>query len=143
MPGTGTPAEQVHDFNGGILASGLFWTVPAEDRDLQVSRSGRRAVLEMHDVPVLDSFQFFGRSQVPATISCRVEWEATGAFVPRGSGRAVEPTDMAAFLGHIAPARSRGWFEGEEWGFSFESRHATTAGGWAQLGQVRNGDFLA
>jgi hypothetical protein len=34
VPGTGTPATQVHDFNGGILASGLFWTVPADERNL-------------------------------------------------------------------------------------------------------------
>ena len=142
MPGTGTPAEQVHDFNGGILASGLFWTVPAEDRDLQVSRSGRRAVLEMHDVPVLDSFQFFGPNQIPASISLRVEWRASGPFARRGSGTQVPETHMAAFLAEIAPARSTAWYAGEEWGFEFRSERADTDRGYAQMGRTRNGAFL-
>jgi hypothetical protein len=28
---------QVHDFNGGILASGLFWTLPVPDDALWIS----------------------------------------------------------------------------------------------------------
>lgn len=142
MPGTGTPATQVHDFNGGILASGLFWTVPARGRDLRVSHDGRRAVLEMHDVPVVDSFQFFGPKQVPATVSFRIEWRATGRFERRGSGATVPPEDPAAFLGDIAPARSTIRCSGEEWGFSFSSDLAGTDGGWAQIGRSRNGVFL-
>lgn len=142
MPGSGTPATQVHDFNGGILASGLFWTVPADERNLSVSRSGRRAVLEMRDVPVVDSFQFFGPNQIPASVSFRIEWRASGPFAPRGSGAAVPATDMAAFLGDIAPARSTARCTGEEWGFSFRSDQAGTDGGYAQLGRSRNGVFL-
>jgi hypothetical protein len=142
VPGPGTPLTQVHDFTGGILSSGLFWTVPANGA-LAVSRSGRRAVLEMHDVPVLDSFQFFGPNQVPASVSFRVEWRATGPFVSRGKGATVPPTDMAAFLGDIAPSRSSIWSKGEEWGFAFDSRHASTdGGGYAQMGHTRNGVFL-
>jgi hypothetical protein len=49
--------------------SGLFWTVPVPDDALRVSRDGRRAVLEAHDVPVIDSFQFFGPNQIPASLS--------------------------------------------------------------------------
>jgi hypothetical protein len=143
VPGTGTPATQVHDFNGGILASGLFWTVPADERNLWVSRSGRRAVLEMHDVPVIDSFQFFGPNQIPASVSFRIEWRATGPFVPRGKGAAVPATDIAAFLGDIAPARSTISAGAEEWGFAFRSDRASTdGGGYAQLGRTRNGVFL-
>lgn len=141
-PGSGSPATQVHDFNSGILASGLFWTQPADDRSLWLSRDGRRAVLELHDAPVIDSFQFFGPNQIPATISMRVEWRASGPFVRRGSGDAVPATDMTAFLGKIAPARSTGRFAGKEWGFAFRSDRATTDGGYAQLGRTRNGVFL-
>jgi hypothetical protein len=43
VPGTGTSTQQVHDFNGAILASGLIWTVPAEERNFWMSRDGRRA----------------------------------------------------------------------------------------------------
>jgi hypothetical protein len=142
VPGSGAPAAQVHDFNGGILASGLFWTVPGDDHQLQLSRDGRRAVLAMHDVPVIDSFQFFGPNQVPASISLRVEWRAIGPFARRGSGTNVPATDMAAFVGDIAPARSSAWFAGEEWGFEFRSERADTDRGYAQMGRTRNGAFL-
>jgi hypothetical protein len=147
VPGTGTPAQQVHDFNGGIMANGLFWTVPADKRDLRVSRDGRRAVLEMHDVPVLDSFQFFSPNQIPAEVSFRIEWRASGPFVRRGTGNAVPPTDPAAFLGDIAPARSTASCTGKEWGFAFRTDQATTElpgrlRGYAQMGRTRNGVFL-
>ena len=142
MPGTGTPAEQVHDFNGGILASGLFWTVPADERNLWRSHDDRRAVLELRDVPVLDSFQFFGPNQVPATISMRVEWRAAAPFEDHGSGDDVPETDPAAFLGRIAPARSTGSFAGEEWGFACRGVGDTADRGWAQVARTRNGRFL-
>jgi hypothetical protein len=142
VSGTGTPATQVHDFNGRILASGLFWTVAADRSNLSLSRNGRRAVLELRDVPVVDSFQFFGPNQIPASISFRVEWRASGPFAARGSGAAVPATDMAAFLGDVAPARSTGGFAGEEWRFSFRSHQAGTDGGYAQIGRSSNGVFL-
>jgi hypothetical protein len=142
VPGTGTPAAQVHDNNGGILASGLFWTVPAHERDLQISRDGRRAVLDLRDVAVVDSFQFFGPNQVPATVSLHVEWRAIGPFTRRGSGTVVPRTDKAAFRGEIAPARSVGSFTGAEWAFAFTSEQATTDRGYAQMGRTRNGAFL-
>lgn len=139
-PGSGS---QVHDFNGGILASGLFWTVPVDDDALWVSHDGRRAVLEAHDVPVIDSFQFFGPNQIAATVSFRVEWRAAGPFVRRGSGTAVAPTDPAAFLGRLAVADSIGAFKGSEFGFSFRSNPGARApAGAAELGRERNGVFL-
>jgi hypothetical protein len=143
VPGTGTPTTppaQVHDFNGGIMASGLFWTVPSDEHDLRVSRSGRSAVLEMHDVPVIDSFQFFGPNQIAATTSFRIEWRATGPFEPRGEGRSVPETDIAAFRGDLATAASTITATGEEWGFEFRSQ-GDTSGGYAQIGQTRNGIF--
>ena len=54
------------------------------------------AILEMRDVPVIDSFQFFGPNQIAASISMRVEWRASGPFARRGSGSNVRDTDMAA-----------------------------------------------
>jgi hypothetical protein len=142
VPGTGTPATQVHDNNKKIPVSGLFWTLPAHGGELQVSRDGRRAVLELRDVAVIDSFQFFGPTQVPASVSLRVEWRASGPFARRGAGAGVPDTDIAAFIGDIAPARSTGSFTGEEWGFAFASERASTDRGYAQMGRTRNGAFL-
>jgi hypothetical protein len=140
-PGSGS---QVHDFNGGLLASGLFWTLPVPPGAIRVSADGRRAVLHLTDFPVVDSFSFGSPIATPATVSLRVEWTATGPFVERGSGKDVAPTSDAAFRGRFAPAVSTATFAGSELGFSFRAhRGVTTAGGgYAQMGWHRNGVFL-
>ena len=140
-PGSGL---QRHDNNGGILASGLFWTLPVSDRAVRVSRDRRHATLEVDDQQVIDSFQFGGAFQTPARVSFRAEWRATGPAIPQASGNAVRPEDKRAWLGEMAPALSTARIEGEEFGFAFRSDGAarTDRGGYAQLGRERNGVFL-
>jgi hypothetical protein len=93
---------------------------------------------------VLDSFVFFGPNVVPAAVSFDLRWEATGPAVARGKGKAVAPTDPAAFLGEFAPARATGDCSGAELGFAFRSDPgaSTDPRGYAELGQERNGVFL-
>jgi len=117
-PGSGS---QLHDFNGGILPSGLFWTVDVRKSALDFRMNNRRAVLHVRNLPVIDTLQFFGPNDAPALVDFRVEWKATGPAVLRGMGSSVEPTNPAAFLGEIAPAVSVGSFSREELGFEFES----------------------
>lgn len=137
-PGSGS---QVHDLNAGILASGLFWTLPAES--LRFSDGGRKAVLHAEDVGVIDSFQFGSGLGTPATVSFHIEWTATGEPVQRGKGGAVPPTDAAAFLGSFSVAESTAEFSGSEFGFSFSSNPGVnTDGTFAELGRERNGVFL-
>jgi hypothetical protein len=139
-PGSGS---QVHDFNGGILASGLFWTPPLEDCDLRVSPDRRRAVLDVKGLQVIDSFHVFGPDNTPATMSFHIEWQATGPFVARGKGSAVPATDPAAFRARFAVARSTARFEASEFGFSFTSNpDVSTDRGFAEMGHERNGVFL-
>jgi hypothetical protein len=110
----------------------------------EVSHDGRRATLEARDVCVVDSFQFLGPNNVGASVSFKVRWEATGPAVRRGQGLEVEPTDPAAFLGRIAPARSTGAISGSGVGFSFRSNPGvSTDRGYALLGRERNGLFLS
>lgn len=111
------------------------------DNALTVSHDGRRATLDAKDVCVLDSFTFGGPTNVPASVSFKVRWEATGRFERRGRGLDVPPTDPAALLGRFARARSTGWFSGFQVGFSFKGRGDTDRG-YAQLGPERNGAFL-
>lgn len=132
----------VHDYNGGILASGLFWTLPVDD-DLRISRDGRRAILDVEDLEVIDSFTFGSGIGTPASLSYRIEWQATGPFVDRGSDATVPPTDHAAFLARFAVARSTASFESSELAFSFRSNpDVSTDRGYAQMGRERNGVFL-
>jgi hypothetical protein len=134
----------VHDFNSGILASGLFWTLPIDDDQFWVSRDGRRARLALRKSPVIDSFAF-GTPLVgtPASVSFAVEWKATAPSVARGKGEAVPATDPAAFLGSIAPARATGWCSGSEFGFKFRSDPgASSDTGWAHVGRERLGSLL-
>jgi hypothetical protein len=139
-PGSGS---QVHDFNGGILPSGLFWTLNVKGA-VDFKMDSRRAILHVQNMPVIDTFQFFGPNDTPALVDFHVEWKATGPAVPRGLGAGVPPTDPGAFAGDIAPAVSTGWFSGSELGFEFESRRgaSTSPRGYAQIGTERNGVFL-
>jgi hypothetical protein len=140
VPGAGT---QVHDFNGGILPSGLFWVVQLPDSAFHAPGNDRAAVLRVRDLCVIDTFQFFGPFDAPATVSFDVRWEATGPAAPLGSGTAVTPTHPAAFLGQFAPARATGSFSGAELGFAFESEPGVSSDrGYAELGRERNGVFL-
>jgi hypothetical protein len=140
-PGSGS---QVHDNTGGILLSGLFWTVELPHGAFRISPSGRRAILEARDLPVIDTFQFANVFSVPAIVSFKIEWEATGPPVQLGSGNAVPATDPAAFIGVFAPARSTGQFSGVELGFSFVSKRGASSDlGYAQIGTERNGVFLS
>jgi hypothetical protein len=132
----------VHDYNGGIQPSGLFWIVELPDDAVRVSDDGRWARMEAEDVCVVDSFQFFGPVNVPARVSFSIRWEATGAHKPRGKGKSVKVTDPSRFLGRFARARSTGSLWGSGVGFSFRSEQGDTDRGYAQLGRERNGVFL-
>jgi hypothetical protein len=138
-PGSGS---QVHDYNGGILASGLFWTLPLDSHALRVSHDGRTAILDVEDLQVIDSFTFGSGIGTPVTLSYHIEWQATGPFVDRGSDATVPPTDHAAFLARFAVARSTAQFEASELGFSFSSDPGVSSDrGYAQMGRERNGVF--
>jgi hypothetical protein len=139
-PGSGS---QVHDINGGVLASGLFWTLPLDDNALHVSDDRRRSVLDVDDIQVIESYRLFGPNTTPATLSFHIEWQATGPFVERGKDATVAPTDPAAFLARFAVARSTAEFEVSEFGFSFRSDPGvSTDQGFAEMGLERNGVFL-
>jgi hypothetical protein len=108
----------------------------------QVNHGGQRATLEASDVCVIDSFQFLGPNSVPATVSFKGRWQATGPWERRGSGSAVPPTNPAAFLGRFAPARATGSFSGRSWGSASGPTRGQLRRRVAELGPERNGVFL-
>jgi hypothetical protein len=126
----------------------LFWTVDLRKTALHVTMSSRRAVLSVRNMPLIDTFEFFGPSDAPALFDFRAVWRATGPTVSRGSGSSVPATDPAAFEGEIAPAISTFECSGDEIGFEFQSDRGASTGlpaplqGYAQIGTHRNGVFL-
>jgi hypothetical protein len=145
VPGTGTPANQVHDNNGGVLPSGLFWTVDVGQDAVRFTDNGRRAVFKVRGLPVIDSFQFGGAFMVPSQVDFEITWEAKGQAAPYGSGKSVPPEHHAAFLGQYAEATSQISCSGSELGFSFRGEGRADGGanrGWAHIGRERNGAFL-
>jgi hypothetical protein len=123
----------------------LFWVVELNEKDVDISRDGRRASMRATNVPLVDSFKFGGEIEVPAIVSFEFEWLATGSFESYGSGtRAPAPTDPSAFTGRFARAIARGNFSGRELGFSFRSngKVSTDPGGYAEMGYESNGKLL-
>lgn len=147
MPGTGIPDDgdisvQLHDIQGGIPPSGLFWTVQIPDHSFRMSHDARRALLNVNDLCLIDSFTFLGVTTTPAVIDAAVRWEATGPIEERGSGDDVPPDDPAAFEGLLRNARAQGRFSGTELGFAFKARGSSDPGSFAELGFEENGAFL-
>jgi hypothetical protein len=145
VPGSGTdaPFDQLHDLNGGVLPSGLFWTVALSRAQVRFSMSDQRAVMQVRGLPLIDTFSFFSPHDTPATADFRVEWRATGPALARGSGSEVAPDDPAAWLGEIAPSLSTFTCSASEIGFDFECHDGSSAPlGYAQIGHERNGVFL-
>lgn len=80
---------------------------------------------------------------IPATVDLDVRWDAVGPPEDLGSGKEVDPTDPAAFLGRFAPARAIGRFSASEIAFRFRSDPgASSDRGYAEIGTERNGSFL-
>lgn len=137
-PGSGS---RIHDFTGGILPSGLFWTVPLPDDSVSVSPDGKRLDVDVRDVAVIDTTR---DGDVPAVVSFQMTWKGRGKARTLGQGTAVDPTDPAAFLGRFFRARARGTFSGAAGDFTFQSSLKKRARSvWAELGTQQNGALLA
>jgi hypothetical protein len=137
VPGTGT---QVHDFNGQIKP--LFWTVQIPDTALTMGGDGK-VRLRALNVPIVDSFQFFGANEVPATASFDVTWTPVGA-VRHLYPTSANPGGAFNFVADFRLATSEGSFSASNGGFSFTGTATSQAeGGFAEMGTERNGVFLS
>jgi len=134
------PESQTHDFQPGLSPNGLFWVAEIPNRSF--GSNGRRAGLRLRDFPLVDTFTFGGPTNVPGSVDIDLVWQATAPLEHRGKGKAVDPTDPAAFEGHFAPSRCYGFVSGNEIGFSFETNRLESASYYAQLGTERNGAYL-
>ena len=135
---------QIHDFNGAVAPSGLFWTLPLPEDAVAVSPDGRQVTVVVQDLALVDDVLRPVAFTVPATVSYRIEWRGRKAQKRRGRGLDVPATDPAAFLGRFRKAKAIGTLSGAIDGFSFQSDLVTPAKSrYALVGTERNGVFLS
>ena len=125
----------------GVQPNGLFWTTQLKRSDFHAKAN--KAHLKVKDLPLVESFEFFGPNQVPATASIDLTWTSTSGRKRRGKGTEVPPEDPAAFIGHFADAKCEGRISGHRMGFAYETGHLDSSGYYASMGHERNGAWLA
>lgn len=80
---------QTHDFNPGISANGVFWTIPLPPDAVSVDFEHATATMKLSNVALNDYFTIvnalvrqagisgvgpFGPAAIPATASCELRW---------------------------------------------------------------------
>jgi hypothetical protein len=80
----GDPTRQQHDWEPGIAASGLFWTIPVTPWTISVVAASGRARMRADHVAVPDFHDFFsavfggGPAPIPSRVSFDVRWSGDG-----------------------------------------------------------------
>ncbi len=129
----------MHDFNAGIASSGLFWTIPVPQNALTIGAGTIR--LQLQNVPIVDSFEFLGPKEIPATVSLDVTWTVAGPVRQLRPG-STDPTDPTNLAAEFQDAVATGTFSASENGFSIAGAAGSSKGGFAEAGHERNGFFL-
>jgi hypothetical protein len=131
---------QVHDFNGHISQSGLFWIVAVPTYALSLNEDGT-AHLHLTEAATIDNTFFFGPGTDYSSATFDITWTPSGDvqhFRPGSSN----PTDPTNFAAEIRFATATGSFTVIRNGVTFTINNATSAGVFAEMGRERNGSFL-
>ena len=133
-------AGQVHDFNPGIRAGGLFWTLPVHESALKVDLADGRATLALSDLDQEDYHNLHnalvdGPSD-PASVTFSMTWTA--------SGPPMNVTDSVhRFTGRFMLSTVEIEWSATTPSFSFTSDPAgTTNNVRSVIGRERNGVFF-
>ena len=114
--------NQVHDFDPGIAANGLFWTLVVNNAN----------VLDYHDIP---NALVRGPSH-PATVSFVVNWH-------RGSQRTKVRDTVNGFAAELVQNTATMSWSAITQGISYVSGpESTSSGVFASVGHERNGAFF-
>jgi hypothetical protein len=131
----------VNDFNPGIAASGLFWTVAVPDNSVEVHPGAGTAKFALSDFATRDFHtignSIFGGPSDPAVVSFEMIWS--------GQGQAVVQTDGSTFsFDSVISAATIEWSAlNENTGMSFASDPASTSQSkFAAVGHEKNGVFF-
>jgi hypothetical protein len=142
---------QVHDFNGGIAANGLFWTVQIPDDAVTITDDA--VTITLSNVAVVDQLTFpntspngeivnLGNSGAPATVSFNITYQKSG------KARHVRPTsrDLLSpfnWAGEMSDATNSGTFSLAYKDGSFSAQGSfSSQGNFGEIGRERNGSFV-
>ena len=106
------------------------------DARITSSRHGKELTVDAENVAVVDDVSSPTSVEIPAAVSFRLTWKASGPRRRLGHPHTAAPTDPDAFLGRLARAKATGSFSGTQAGFVFQSSGKST---FAELGTEQNG----
>jgi hypothetical protein len=130
----------VHDFNPGITRTGLFWTVRAPQRSVEVALGEARASMRAHDLEVEDYFDVVNALQDGPSVPARVSYDIRWRHELDRSKVTDADNDFEAWL--IQTEATIRWAARTE-GFSFHSGPAAASNtAFAVIGRERNGSFF-
>ena len=139
MAGPGVP--QIKDFNPGVAASGLFWTIRIPDSTVVVDSKATTARYDVNDVPVFEYTDVWaalaGEPGVPAVASFNASWRATG--------KPLKIRDTSnRFTGVYRTAQSTIEWRARSSNFAYQSDAAhTSTTVFSAIGRERNGIFYS
>ena len=139
----------MHDFNGGIRPSGLFWVVQVPDDAVKTTEEGTLKI-SLTNVAVVDQIAFpgnifLGSTGSPATLSLNM------TFKKNGPPRVVRPTSASpispfSWAGVMSDATYEGTFSVayNDGTFSAHGDFGSAASDqiFAEMGTERNGSFV-
>ena len=138
----------MHDFNGGIRPSGLFWVVQVPDDAVKITED--TVTISLTNVAVVDQIAFpgnifLGSTGFPATLTLNM------TFQKQGRPRNVRPTSASpispfSWAGEMSDATYSGTFSVayNDGKFSATGDFGSTASEqiFAEMGTERNGSFV-
>jgi len=138
----GDPSSQVHDFEPGILPSGLFWTIPVSPLALDAHPGAGRARFRAHELAVPDFHDIFNAvspspASKPGHVSFDVQWSGNTA-------RTKIRDEVFGFSGHYIAGDARISFSVRDddsdvvYQSDSDGQHAVSAG----VGHEHNGVFF-
>lgn len=135
------PANQIHDFNPGTTPSGLFWTVPVSNDDVQIDLDNATAFMRLTDFDLEDYHTLknaiLDGPSVPASVSFTIQWSGV-------LQRVAESSTTETYRGQFIHDTATVAWTAQEQGFSFVSDPAeTSTTTFAEIGRERNGVFFA
>ena len=144
---------QVHDFNAGIGANGLFWMLQIPDDAVTVNDDAGTVTISLRNVTVVDQLTFpntlpngnvvnLGNSGAPVTLSFDVTYQKSGrARHVRPISK--DPLSPFNWAGEMSDATNSGHFSVTHTDGSFSAQGSfSSQGNFGEIGRERNGSFV-